>query len=126
LLRYVSLWISVLSLILLKLLNFKTQVTHVTAHYAVTMAAVLALGRSVVESVSVMRVMDAVTITVSSLPIPVATAAVTVQRAIFCSPTGGGTGPATSTVKPESTPSSVNHPTTVVPASSSVYYYTYE
>jgi hypothetical protein len=45
---------------------------------------------------------------------------------IFCSPTGGGTGPATSTVKPESTPSSVNHPTTVVPASSSVYYYTYE
>jgi hypothetical protein len=68
-------------LILLKLLNFKTRVTRVTAHYAVTMAAVLALGRSVVESVSVMRVMDAVTITVSSLPIPVATAAVTVQRA---------------------------------------------
>jgi hypothetical protein len=45
---------------------------------------------------------------------------------IFCSPTGGGSQPATSTVKPESTSSSVNHATSVVPASSSVYYYTYE
>ena len=44
---------------------------------------------------------------------------------IFCSPTGGGTKPATSTVKPESTPSSANHPKSVVSASS-VYYYTYE
>jgi hypothetical protein len=45
---------------------------------------------------------------------------------IFCSPTGGGTHPATSTVKPESTTSSINQQTSVVHASSSVYYYTYE
>jgi hypothetical protein len=46
------------------------------------MAAVLAPTRPVVETVSVMQVMDAVKIkAVSSLPIPVATTAVTVQRA---------------------------------------------
>jgi hypothetical protein len=49
-----------LSLSLLILLKLKTQVTPVTAHYAVTMAAVLAPARSVVETESVMRVMDAV------------------------------------------------------------------
>jgi len=52
---------------------------------------------------------------------------------IFCSPTGGRSEPATSTVTPESTISSVNEPTsatsgatTAVLALSSVYYYTYE
>jgi ABC-type phosphate transport system permease subunit len=45
------------------------------------MAAVLALGRSVVETVSVMRVINAVKMAVPSLPIPVATTAVTVKRA---------------------------------------------
>ncbi|KAE9377473.1 hypothetical protein N431DRAFT_163245 [Stipitochalara longipes BDJ] len=48
---------------------------------------------------------------------------------IFCSPTGGGTEPATSTVPPQSTTSFLNQPTsatTAVLGSSSVYYYTYE
>jgi len=59
-----------------------TQITPVATQHAVPMAAVLALARSVVETASVMQVMDAVKIkAVSSLPIPVATPAVTVQRA---------------------------------------------
>jgi len=37
-----------------------TQVTLVTAQYAVTMAAVLALAKSAVQAVFVMRVMDVV------------------------------------------------------------------
>jgi hypothetical protein len=56
---YLSIYLSHILLILLK---FKTKVTLVTAQYAVTMAAVLAPVRSVVETVSVMRGMDAVKI----------------------------------------------------------------
>ena len=56
---YLSIYLSHILLILLK---FKTKVTLVTAHYAATMAAVLAPVRSVAETVYVMRGMDAVKI----------------------------------------------------------------
>jgi hypothetical protein len=54
---------------------------------------------------------------------------------IFCSPTGGGTAPATSTPPAEPAPSTPpaepattppSEPTSIAVASSSVYYYTYE
>jgi hypothetical protein len=67
--------------LLLTLLKLKSQVTPVTAQYAVTTAAVLARARSAVEAVSVMRVMDAVkAYAVSPIVIPVAQTAVSVQR----------------------------------------------
>jgi hypothetical protein len=59
-----------------------TRVSPVTAHYAVTLAAVPAPARSVVQTVSVMRVMHVVKIkAVSSMPIPVAMTAAPVHRA---------------------------------------------